>query len=168
MEFKAIKPTEINENAVKLIGKDWMLITAGTPDSYNTMTASWGSLGELWNKPVMFIFIRPHRYTYEFVEREDYFTCSFFDEQYRNVLNFCGAESGRHYNKAKETNITPVVLDKSVSFSEARLVIECRKLYFHDIDPQNFISDIIQKNYPKKDYHRMFIGEITSVWIKSE
>lgn len=166
MEFTEIKPTDLHESAVKLIGKDWMLITAGTPESYNTMTASWGSMGELWNKPVMFIFIRPHRYTYEFVEREDYFTCSFFDEKYRGVLDFCGARSGRDYDKAKETNITPVVLQNSVAFSEARLVIECRKIYFHDIDPQNFISQSIQKQYPKKDYHRMFIGEITSVWIK--
>jgi flavin reductase (DIM6/NTAB) family NADH-FMN oxidoreductase RutF len=168
MEFKLIKPTQIKENIIKLIGNDWMLITAGTPENYNTMTASWGCMGELWNKHVVFIFIRPQRFTYEFVEREDFFTCSFFDESYRGMLNFCGAKSGRDYNKAKEANITPVVLKESVSFNEARIVIECRKIYYQDIDPHNFISDTIEKHYPRKDYHRMFVGEITSVWIKND
>lgn len=168
MEFKEIRPTHLKENAIKLIGDDWMLISAGTIDNFNTMTASWGSMGELWNKPVMFIFIRPQRYTYEFVEREEFFTCSFFEEKYRKMLNFCGAKSGRDHNKAKETNITPVILKDSVSFNEARIVVECRKIYHQDIDPNNFISDSIKKHYPGNDYHRMFVGEITSVWIKKD
>jgi flavin reductase (DIM6/NTAB) family NADH-FMN oxidoreductase RutF len=81
--FKEIKPTEIKGNPVHLIGKEWMLITAGTTQHFNTMTASWGSMGELWFKPVCFCFVRPQRYTYEFMEKSDVFTLSFFDEQYK-------------------------------------------------------------------------------------
>lgn len=166
--FKEIKPTDLNENAIRLIGYDWMLITAGTPENHNTMTASWGGMGMLWNKPVMFIFIRPVRYTYKFVEEHNYFTCSFYDEKFRDKLNFCGTFSGRDYDKDKEIGFTPVKFKQSIAYKEASLVIECQKIYFHDIEPGNFIGEYISKHYPAKDYHRMYIGEIKSVWIKGQ
>lgn len=166
--FKAVKATDINENAIRLIGTDWMLITAGNETNYNTMTASWGGLGVLWNKPVVFIFIRPQRYTFDFVEREDYFSCSFYDEKYRDQLNFCGKYSGRDYDKTKETGLIPLKFNNTMAFNQSRLVLECRKIYYQDIDPGNFLAPFIAKNYPKKDYHRLFIGEIASVWIKNE
>jgi flavin reductase (DIM6/NTAB) family NADH-FMN oxidoreductase RutF len=159
--FKETTPLEITDNPFTLIGSDWMLITAGTPDAYNTMTASWGGVGVLWNKSVSFCFIRPTRYTYEFMERTDRYTLSFFDESYRKVLNFCGSRSGRDVNKATATGISPASTDSgAVYFSEARLVIECRKIYYQDIDPAMFLAPDIDKNYPQKDYHRMYIGEI--------
>lgn len=167
-KFKEIKSTALSENAVQLIGNDWMLITAGSKEHFNTMTASWGGMGMLWNKPVMFIFIRPQRYTYEFVEREDSFTCSFFEEKYRSKLSFCGTYSGRDCNKIEEVGLTPFFLEQSISFNEARIIIECRKIYFQDINPENFILPTIQKHYPDNDFHRMYIGEITSVRVKNE
>jgi len=142
-----------------------MLITAGTMESWNTMTASWGAMGELWFKPVVFAFIRPQRYTREFVEREEVFTLSFFDESHRKALNFCGANSGRDCDKAAETGLTPFATDGgSVAFEEARLVLECRKLYFQNINPEHFLDDSIDtKCYPEKDYHRMYVGEVLRV-----
>ena len=98
---------EINENAVKLIGKEWMLITAGNMENYNTMTASWGNIGFLWGKPVATIYVRPQRYTLEYIEREECFTLSFFPEQYRKALNICGTKSGRDTDKVKEAGLTP-------------------------------------------------------------
>ena len=103
-KFKEIKPEELEFNPFRLIGKDWMLITAGTEEKFNTMTASWGSVGILWNKPAVTIYVRPTRYTYEFVEKYDEFTISFFSEEYRSALNFCGSKSGRDYDKALETH----------------------------------------------------------------
>ena len=121
---------EINENAVKLIGKEWMLITAGNMENYNTMTASWGNIGFLWGKPVATIYVRPQRYTLEYIEREECFTLSFFPEQYRKALNICGTKSGRDTDKVKEAGLTPYSpSDGIVSFKEARLVMKCRKLY---------------------------------------
>ncbi len=165
-KFKEVSPNDLNESAFRLIGKEWMLITAGTMESWNTMTASWGAMGELWKKPVVFTFIRPTRYTLEFVEREPLFTLCFFEEKYRAALNFCGAHSGRDCNKAEKTGLTPVeVSPGTVSFEEARLILVCRKLYFQDLKPENFIDPEIEKNYPKKDYHRMYVGEVLRVLV---
>jgi flavin reductase (DIM6/NTAB) family NADH-FMN oxidoreductase RutF len=171
INFKRINPEEIDENVIDLIGKQWMLITAGSSGSYNTMTASWGGMGMLWNKPVVFIFIRPQRFTFGFAESNGFFTCSFFSKQYRKALNFCGSHSGRDYDKAAETGLSPMTTESgSVAFAEANLVIECRKIYFQDLNPEGFLSPDIIKNYPEKDFHRMYIGEITycGMKVKSE
>lgn len=168
-KFIKIQPQNINNNPFKAIGEDWMLITAGNLDSYNTMTASWGGLGVLWGKNIAFCVVRPTRYTYEFMEKADTFTLSFFTNKYKKALGFCGSHSGRDCDKAKETGLTAAETDNgSVYFSEARLVLECRKLYFDDINPENFIDPEIDSNYPKKDYHRMYVGEIVNVLKKSE
>jgi flavin reductase (DIM6/NTAB) family NADH-FMN oxidoreductase RutF len=160
MSFKEIKPELLTENPFKLIGADWMLITAGTPEKFNTMTASWGGLGVLWERKVCFCFIRPTRYTYEFVERAQTFTLSFFEEQYRKTLSFCGSRSGRDMDKIKDSGLTPVKENGSIHFAEARLVLACKKLYFQDIRPEHFQDPNIETLYPKKDYHRMYVGEI--------
>lgn len=128
------------------------------------MTASWGGVGHLWNKDVAFIFIRPQRYTYDFVEQNQFFSLSFFDEKYRDVLKLCGRNSGRDINKMN-LEITPVVEDKNIYYKEANIVMLCKKIYFQDLDKNNFIESFIEKNYPQKDYHRMYIGEIYKTLI---
>lgn len=167
--FKEIEPENIKDNVFKLIGSDWMLITAGTLKSYNMMTASWGGFGVLWSKKICFCVIRPHRYTYSFMEKSENFTLSFFEEKYKKILEFCGSNSGRDVNKTKKTELTPISgSSNTVYFTEARLVIECKKIYFQDIDPKHFIASEIQQNYPDRDYHRMYIGEIIKCFIKQE
>lgn len=166
--FKCISPKELTNNAFKLIGDDWTLITSGNETSYNTMTASWGGVGVLWNKNVVHIYIRPQRYTYEFVEKNNYFTLSFFDtnnEAYKKALTFCGKNSGRDYDKAKECGITPIKAGESIAFDEAKLILVCKKLYHSDLDPANFYDETIENNY-NGDYHRMYIGEIVECLIK--
>ncbi len=165
--FREIKPVDIPGNPVHRIGQEWMLVTAGTPEHFNTMTASWGAMGELWFNPVCFCFVRPQRYTYEFMQRNEAFTLSFFDERYRPQLNFCGSRSGRETDKAMECGFTPCkAANGSVYFDEASLVIECRTIYFHDIDPANILDPSILKHYPQRDFHRMFVGEITRAMEK--
>lgn len=160
--FKEIQPVEIKDNPIQLIGREWMLITAGTPGHFNTMTASWGSMGELWFKPVCFFFVRPHRYTYEFLEKSNALTLSFYEAKYKPQLNYCGSRSGRESDKARECGFTPhAAKNGSVFFEEARLVLECTKIYFQDLVPENFIDPAIMKNYPQHDFHRMYVGEIT-------
>jgi len=163
-EFMEIKPAEIAGNVVEMVGQEWMLVTAGRPDTFNTMTASWGGLGELWFKPVCFCFIRPTRFTYEFIEAADAFTLSFFEKDYQPLLTYCGSHSGREVDKIRETGLTPRDADNGgVFFDEARLVLECRKMYFHDIDPAHFLDESIADHYSDKDYHRLYIAEITRV-----
>ncbi|MBR5496130.1 MAG: flavin reductase family protein [Oscillospiraceae bacterium] len=166
MSFKEISPYEIANNAFSLISKDWMLITAGDKQNHNTMTASWGSIGFLWNKPIATIYVRPQRYTFEFLEQNDTFTLSFFDEEYRDALKLCGAKSGREINKDKETGLVPLETDGATYYEQARLVLVCKKLYFQDITPDNFIDDTIDSNYANKDYHRAYIGQIVKVLAK--
>lgn len=157
----------LEKNVFTLIEKEWMLITAGSRESFNTMTANWGGLGVLWNKNVCFIFVRPTRYTYEFTEQSDYFTLSFFTEEYRNALNYCGRYSGRDVNKIEKCGFTPLEVSKEViSFEQSKLILACRKIYHQDINPMNFYDSGIDKNYPKKDYHRMYIGEIIKAYSK--
>lgn len=162
-DHRIIKPEEIEDNVFKLIGDEWMLVTAGNKESFNMMTASWGGLGVLWNKNVCFIFIRPTRYTYGFIEKSNTYTLSFFDQKYKHVLNLCGTKSGRDCDKVKETGISPAETKSgSIYFKEARLVIECRKIYYQDLEPAHFLDPGIATNYPGKDYHRMYVGEIIS------
>jgi flavin reductase (DIM6/NTAB) family NADH-FMN oxidoreductase RutF len=159
--FKEISVYDITDNPFKLIADDWMLITAGNLQKFNTMTASWGTLGELWNKKVAFCFVRPTRYTYEFMENADTFTLTFLDEKYREALDYCGSHSGRQVDKIAKTGLTPVEWDgKAVYFQQARLVLICKKIYAQEIDPKLFLDPAIDDNYPKKDYHRMYVGEI--------
>lgn len=158
--FQEITPEDLVGNPFKLIGKDWMLITAGKEESFNTMTGAWGGFGVLWSKNICFCVIRPNRYTYEFMERSDFFTLSFLEEQYRDILTYCGTKSGRDVNKTAETNLTPVFNSDSIYFAEARLVMICRKIYFQDMLPAHFLAPEIDEFYPLKDYHRMYVGEI--------
>ena len=165
--FRRADPYTLKENVFKLIDLDWMLVTAGTPERWNTMTASWGGLGVLWNRPVTFVFVRPTRYTYEFMEASERFTLSFFTKTYRKALVFCGSKSGRDYDKARETGLEPVSLFRdTVTFRQARLALVCRKLYTTDLDPRRFLDPKIDGNYPKQDYHRVYVGEITRCFVK--
>lgn len=165
--FQKIDPRALEDNPFRLIGDDWMLVTSGAPDHFNTMTASWGGVGILWNKPVATIYIRPQRYTYEFIEQNDLLTLSFFTEEYRKALAFCGAKSGRDFDKAKECGLTPAAADGGTAFEEARLVLVCKKSYFDDIEPAHFLDASIDgANYPGRDYHRMYICEILGAYQK--
>lgn len=164
--FKTIPPEAIRENFFRLFNRDWMLITAGKPADYNTMTASWGSIGILWNKPIAMCYIRPHRYTFQFTERFDCFTLSFLQEGCRDILNFCGAHSGRTVNKASQTGLIPLETDLgNIIFEQSRLALECRKLYADVLNPGNFSdSDLEKKTYPGKDHHKFYIGEILTCY----
>lgn len=173
--FTQIQPAKLNENTIKLIGNDWTLVTSGvlpkTPDehhTWNTMTASWGGMGFLWNKNVAFVFVRPQRYTFEFTQKFDKLTLSFFPETYRRALEFCGTKSGRDYDKAAETGLTAVQTPNgSVAFEQARIILDCTKLYADDIRAERFIdTKVISQQYPKHDFHRMYVCEINGVWVK--
>ncbi len=166
MNHRETKADLLKENPFRLIGSDWMLITAGTPEKFNTMTASWGGLGVLWERSVAFCFVRPTRYTREFMERSGTFTLSFFGEEHRKALQYCGTHSGRDTDKVKEAGLTPVKEGGFIFFDEARLVLACRKIYFQDIGPERFLDPRIDAMYPQKDYHRMYVGEIAKCLVK--
>lgn len=155
------------EDALNLIGKQWMLVTAGTSESFNTMTASWGGLGWLWNKPVAFVFIRPERFTHGFIEASDCMTLSFYGEEHREALKVCGTKSGRDIDKVAATGLTPVELESgNMTFGEARLTLDCRKLFKTSMQEANFIdTELLDKWYGTHGgLHDVYVVEIENVY----
>lgn len=168
--MKPIAIKELNENFFEAIGKEWMLITAGSQEHFNTMTASWGGIGFLWNKPVVFVFIRPERYTFGFAEQSDYFTLSFLGEENRAIHKVCGSKSGREVNKVKETGLKPIVTEKgNILFEQGRLSLECRKLYTDTIKEEYFIHPETVKQWyggAHGGFHHLYVAEITGAWVR--
>ena len=164
--MKEITLNELSFNPWDKISKEWFLLTSGDENGYNTMTASWGGLGVLWNKNVVFAFVRPQRFTFEFMNDNDYFSCSFFKEEHRKTLAYCGKFSGRDVDKAKECNITPNFSQDAPYFDEAETVIICKKLYVQQMNESSIIDESIKANYNGDDYHHVFVGEIVKVLKK--
>ena len=167
---KEISVHELRCSPVDLLARDWMLVTAGTREGgYNTMTASWGHLGAIWGHgdglPSAVMYLRPQRYTKEFVDREAYYTLSFFPEAYQKDLAYLGAHSGRDEpDKVARTALTPVFEAGYTYFAQAKLVLVCRKLYHAPIRPEGFVDrQIIEDCYPNRDFHEMYVGEIVKV-----
>jgi hypothetical protein len=160
--------SDFEGSSIKKISKEWIALTAGTKDNYNAMTASWGSIGYLWEKNIAMVFVRPTRYTYDFMEKSDYFTLTFFDKSLKSKIHkIFGNKSGRNINKAKEANVTPIYFDKNIiSFEEAKEIVVCKKIYFEDFKPNNFLDKNIDDFYPIKDYHRIYIGQIEKFYKK--
>ncbi len=168
MAFKEVAIESLEFNPFHKIAKEWMLITAGDEEKSNTMTASWGGLGIMWSKNVATAYIRPQRYTKEFVDANDTFTLSFLPEEYRNALTVCGRVSGKDVeDKWAEADLHPYYVDGTTAVKEADMVLVCRKLYAQDMVPECFIDEECDaKNYPTKDYHTMYIAEIMKVLVK--
>jgi flavin reductase (DIM6/NTAB) family NADH-FMN oxidoreductase RutF len=161
--FSQVALRNLHDNPFSLIGDQWMLITAGSLAGHNCMTASWGGLGVLWKKDVAFCFVRPTRHTFGFMEAAGLYTLSFFPEAMRTALDLCGSKSGRDIDKDKAAGLTPFEVEAgAVSYEQARLVLVCRKLYRQDIAPALFVDPGLEEHYPKKDYHRLYIGEIVT------
>lgn len=158
--FKEISPNELNLNPVAEIGERWMLITAEKDGKANTMTASWGGVGVMWNKPVVTCYIRPQRYTREFVDSAEYFSICFFDDEYKDALTLCGKYSGKDFDKISKSGLTVASDGKAPYFEQANTVLVCRKLYRQEMKPECFIEPKLDANYPSKDYHIMYLGEI--------
>ncbi|HHD2752913.1 TPA: flavin reductase [Clostridium perfringens] len=166
-KFTEIKTEELNENPFKLIGKDWMLITAKKDDKVNTMTASWGGLGVMWGKDVAYIVVRPQRYTKEFIDNSDTFSLTFFDDEYKKTLGYLGKVSGRDEDKISNSNLTLNTCENTPYFEEGKVVLVCKKLYGQYIDPKCFLEDGIDERwYPEKDYHMLYIAEIKNVLVR--
>ena len=171
-DFRKIPVSELNIHPYTALAKDWMLITAGNEArGYNTMTASWGHLGSIWGHggglPTSVIYIRPQRFTKEFVDREEYYTLSFFEPEYKKALGYLGSHSGRDEDKVAAAGLTPVFLEDTTAFAEAKLVLVCRKLYRAPLLEEGFVDkSVLEDCYPKRDLHDMYIGEITAVYVK--
>jgi Conserved protein/domain typically associated with flavoprotein oxygenases, DIM6/NTAB family len=162
--FKEIQPKQISRNTFELIGKDWMLVTAGNNEKVNTMTASWGGMGVMWAKNVAYLVIRPQRYTKEFIDQNDTLSLSILDSNFRKELSYLGSVSGRDEDKIKKSGLTVAYSDTTPYFSEANLVFICKKMFAHPFEQSGFTdADIPAKFYTENDYHTLYVVEITKV-----
>lgn len=168
MSFEVIDIKTLEDNFFRRIGSEWTLITAGTPESFNTMTASWGGVGVLWNKNVVFSFIRGSRYTLSFVDSSEYYSVCFFGGSYMKELAFCGKHSGRDVDKVNATGLTPVFDEAAPYFAEADLVLICKKQYRQSMSADCFTDkENVEKWYSDNDWHEIFVGEIVKALKKA-
>ncbi len=167
--MKRIDPKDLNLSVVNTLLNRWMLLSAGdfSQQQYNCMTVAWGFIGAMWNKPCAIAAVRPTRYTYQFMEQYPTFTLCTFPESFKNDLKILGTKSGRDTDKLGLTSLTPVQAETvaAPSFAEADMVIECRILFKNDIVPEGFVDSALEQNYPQKDYHLMYYGEILGVQV---
>ena len=167
MHRQPISIYEFITRPVNLFHNQWFLLTSGdfATGEYNCMTISWGSLGEIWNQPLAQVFVRPVRYTYQFIEKFPSFTLCAFPEDYHDALNYLGSHSGQDGDKLAACGLTPEKASQVEApvYAEAELAIECRKLYWQDLDPTHFLNPAIERAYPQKDYHRAYFGQIVAV-----
>lgn len=163
-------PREIKDNFIEMISQEWMLVTAGTPEKFNAMTANWGGVGFLWNKPVATIYVRPERYTYGLIEETGRFSLSFLGREHQDVHRITGSKSGRDTDKIAEAGLHPRFTESGgILYEETRLGLECRVLYGDDFRLEHFRDQALAKQmYLDKPggLHRCYIGEITAVWAK--
>lgn len=165
--FKEVNMDEMQFNPFSKISKEWMLITAGDKVKFNTMTASWGAMGHIWGKNSVTAYIRPQRYTKEFIDASGLFTVSFFGPEYKKALALCGAKSGRDSNKTEEAGLSPHFVDGTTAFEQASMIMVCKKM-FHTLLPENGfdVKEHIGEWYPQKDFHTMYIGEVLKVLVR--
>lgn len=167
MKLQDIPVASLEVPIHRLWQDDWFLLTAGDFEakSYNTMTVAWGSMGVMWSKPFVMVVVRPQRYTHQFMERSPDFTLCSFPASHRKALNYLGSTSGRDGDKIARSGLTPCASQKvrSPCFGEARLVIECRKIYRDRLDPAGFLEPTIARNYASGDYHSVYFGEVLAV-----
>jgi len=162
-----IEPSRLLARPTDIWDRGWFLLTAGdlAAGRYNTMTVSWGFFGTLWNRPVAQVVVRPTRHTFRFMEESCDFTLTAFPEELRPTLRMLGTRSGRDGDKIADSGLSlePASRAASPSFAEAVLLVECRKIYWQDLDPGHFLDPSIEREYPKRDYHRIYLGEILAV-----
>ena len=166
--IREIKATEIRENPIELFDEKWALVTAGVPGDVNTMTISWGSLGELWNRPVVTVYVSDSRYTHAFMEKNDHFTVAFFPPEQRGALQYLGTHSGRDGDKIAASGLTLEWLESGLpSFAEADMVIEARKIYGAPFSAEGF-GDVPAALYAsgRMGVHSVYVGEIEHVWVR--
>lgn len=150
----------MNINPFDKFNKEWALVTAGNKDSFNSMTISWGSMGTLWHKDIITIYIRPDRYTFDFLKNSDMFTISFYDEKYRDILTMFGRCSGRDINKVEKSGFNPVFMDDGITYSEANETIILKKIYMEQLNKDLFNEDILSCYKDNGPAHYMIIGEV--------
>ena len=166
--FSEIKPTDLRESYVKLIGQDWALLTAEKNGVANTMTISWGQFGVMWGMDVVVVGVRPQRFTKEFVDAASAFSVSFFDSSFKDTLSYLGTVSGRDEPKIEKSGLTLCQMDGTPAFAEAHTIITAEKVFAQPLLEESFLqTSTVNSWYPEKDFHTLYFGRILSVRVRN-
>lgn len=141
----------------------WALVCAGNKDSFNAMAISWGGLGTLWERPAATVYVKPIRYTWEFLQKYDWFTVIFLPEELKKAVGIMGTKSGRDCDKVRLAGLNPVFLENGVTFAEAETTLVCRKMYSQDLKRDTMPADVVADYYATEEPHTMFVGEVTEI-----
>lgn len=169
-KYQSVQPKDFDENIFSLVGDDWTVITAG--EDPNSMVASWGGLGIMFNKPVTWCFLRANRYTLEKIRQSGTYTFCYFPAQYKGEILKFGSASGRNTDKMEQTKLTPMETPHGVpAYEEAKVIIECKLIAAPTVSKDEFYTEegkeFLQGGYDEaKDWHKLVYGEITNIYIK--
>ncbi|MFA5513320.1 MAG: flavin reductase [Sphaerochaetaceae bacterium] len=169
--FEEIDFKTLEFNPFSTLADEGFLITAGDKNKFNTMTATWGFFGNMWSKPTYAIVVRPTRYTYQFLEKHNQFSVSFFPLKYYATLQFLGSNSGRDFDKLAKTELNPIFLEgednkEFITYKEANMVICCTKVSRVPLTSDHFLTKEIEEHYPQKDYHTLYMGFIDKIVVQ--
>ncbi|MCD8260860.1 MAG: flavin reductase [Bacteroides sp.] len=170
--FKSVKPSEIHENVFKLFAEDYSVITSGIPEDYNSMVASYGGWGILFEEPVVWGFLRASRYTLEYIRNHRTYTLTFFDAPYKEKIMYFGTASGRGTDKMKTHGLTAVQTPGgSIAYKEASLIIECELAEITTVNPDDYYlqkgRDFVEEGYADAgEYHKLVFGTIKGMWTR--
>ena len=162
-EFNVVD--EWNENPFDWFKGQGLLLAVGTPEHNNAMTIGWGSLGNVWSKigpATVTVYVAEARYTYEFMEKYDYFTVMAFDKEDARILGYMGTHSGRDGDKAVHLGLHTLYTENGTPYyAEATLVLECKTIYKAPFLKEG-MSEEVQKFYENFDagVHHMYIGNV--------
>lgn len=169
MEFKEIELKDLYFEANKSFNNGWGVLAATNKEGKtNCLTISWGTYGELWNKPILIAFVRPERYTHQFIGDSEYFSINFFDDKYKKDLSYLGTHSGKDEDKVAHVGFHYLKNKYTSYFEEANLVFILKKLYEDDFKRENFIDKSIVSDIYRGEnkLHSFYIGEVIKVLKK--
>lgn len=158
----------LKDNVFEKLNHRWMALSATDGVRANSMTAGWGGMGVMWERDVFFCMVRPCRYTYDILENTDTVTLSFFGDGYRKELTYLGRKSGREEDKLALCGLTPVIEERDVYFREASLVLSGKIIAKMDLKSEDLVDETLEKHYPKRDYHRIYVCEMTRAWTQND
>ncbi|MFV0479196.1 MAG: flavin reductase family protein [Anaerorhabdus sp.] len=165
--FKEIKSSELDKNIFEMIAKEWAIITVQADQKVNAMTASWLQMGHLWNKDVVTVYVRPQRYTNDFIKKEETFSVAFFGEGYRKELAYLGVATGREEDKLEHCQMSTTLWDNVPIIEQAEVVFVCKKLYQGQLNKEKFLDEDVRETcYEKDDFHHAYVAEIVHVLVK--
>jgi len=138
-----------------------LLVSCGKSGKPNVMTIGWGFIGYLWGETVFVAAVRSSRFTHDILEENGEFTLNVPAEGMEDIVQYCGAVSGRQHDKIGERKLS--LADgrkvKVPVIAECKMHYECRVIHKLEINPE-LVPDEWKHLYQNKDYHTLYFGQV--------